>query len=333
MDDMNLFDRFHAAFDVAPPAGGFDRLRRELSRSSAERIGRPAFRMRHDKMTLRITAAVAAVVVAIALVAAYFAAQRPTTSYVPASDKAYRSVIQADHDALINTYSVTDCIHYTDATCAPRIAAIQAAVQKWTADLQATPAPPQFAAIDRELRLHLNATNAELSAASEDITARSESAFSATLDALAGHQEQWFDRMASAIFYSQVATTSYYKEMINAQRLTLSSCSLCQDLGSSVFSDCTDPFNRFCSNEVSSVGDQISVMLGAAVQIAAPSQFNAQDTRLLSDLANADKALLDMGFAIWTGSPGGASALPSDQVSYHRALSAVEADIGAILQS
>ena len=333
MDDMNLLDRFHAAFDVAPPAGGFERLRRELSRPSADRSGRPAFHVRHNKMTLRLTAAVAAVVVAIALVAAYLAAQRPTTSYVPASDKVYRSVIQADHDALLNSYSYTDCLKFTDPTCAPRIATVQAAVQKWAADLEATPAPPRFGAIDRELRLHLNATYAALTAASEEITAGNQRAFNTTLDALSGHQAPWFDRMANAILYSQTGSTADYKAMVDYQRLSLSSCSLCQEMGGGALSDCTDPLNSFCSSEVSAVGDQIAVLLSAAVQIAAPSELNAQGSRLLSDLADADKAILDMEIALWTGSPAGASALPSDQTSYHRILSAIDADITTILQS
>jgi len=283
-------------------------------------------------MTLRLTAAVAVVVIAVALVAAYFAAQRPSTSYVPAaSDTAYRSVNNADHDALINTYSYTDCLKFTDPTCAPRIETIKAAAQKWVADLQATPAPPRFAVIDRLLRLHLNATISALGIASEAISANSESAFNATMDFNAGHQAHWFDRMAGAIVYGSTVNASDYKQVVDAQRLSLDSCALCQELGGTTFADCADPKSALCWMEVSSVGDQIAVMLGATVLTAAPSEFSGHGSRLQSNLADADKALLDMEIDLMSGSPAGASALPSDRVTYQRALTGIKSEIAAVL--
>ena len=332
MEDMNLFDRFHAAFEQAPPRGAFERLQNDLLKHSAARRARPAFHVRWSKMTLRLTAAVAVVVIAIALVAAYIAAQRPSTGYVPAaSDSSYRSVNNADHDAMINTYSYTDCLKFTDPTCAPRIDTIKAAAQKWLADLQATPAPPRFAVIDRLLRLHLNATITALSLASEAISANSDSAFNAALGLVGGHQAQWFERMTASIVYARTASASDYKQVVDAQRLSLESCALCLELGDGAFTDCADPKGSLCWMEVSSVSDQIAVMLGASVLMAAPSELSGHGSRLQSNLADADKALLDIEVALMSGSPARASELPSDRVTYQRALTGIQAEIAAIL--
>ncbi|HEV2216521.1 MAG TPA: hypothetical protein VGV88_03005 [Candidatus Dormibacteraeota bacterium] len=332
---MNLFDRFHAAFDVAPPAGGFDRLRRELSRSPVDRSGRPGFPMRWNKMTLRLTAAAAAVVIAIALVAAYLAAQRPTTSYVSgASDTAYRSVNDADHTALIGTYVYTDCLDVTSATCGPRMATIKSAAQKWLADLQATPAPPRFAVIDRQMRLHLAAMISELNAVTAAIAAGKLNASNGGgFDPGTTHEALWLDRIANAIVYSKTTTPTLYREVVNAQKLSLESCALCQEIGDSAFSDCADPATGICWHEVGTVFDQMAVVLGATVQSGAPTELGSQDSRLQSDLATADTALLNMETAIFIGSPTGVSGLPSDRATYKRALLAIEADIAAILQS
>ena len=334
MEDMNLSDRFHAAFDVAPPAGGFDRLRRELSRPPADRRSRPAFHMR-NKMTLRLTAAVAAVVIAIALVAAYLVAQRPTTSSVPAaSTAAYRNMIYADHDALINTYSSTACIKYTDPTCAPAIAGIRIAMQKWLSDLQAFSTPRQFSVTDRQLRLHLNATISALNLASTAITAGNESAFTALLDDFGGgHQAPWLDRMAGAIFHSQAAAPTLYTQVVTAQSLNLESCALCQEFDHQAFSDCASSVPDQCGREIGAIADEFGVVLGALVITAAPGEFSSKDAQLQMDVASADTDLLNLEFALFSGNPAGTSELSSYQLEYQRAFLAVNADIAAILQS
>ena len=331
MDDMTLSDRFHAAFDVAPPAGGFERLRRELSSYRPDRRGRPAFHMRWNKMTLRLTAAAAVVIVAVALITAYFAAQRPGTSYVPAaSDKTYRSINESDHQALIETYNSTDCLNFTDPSCAAAIATTQGAAERWLADLQANPAPDHFQVIDHQLRMHLTATIADLTIASAAITSGSKDVFNAVLDYASGHEAPWFDRMAGAIVYSKTVSGVDFKQVMAAQKLSLESCSLCGELGTSTFTDCNTPTN-VCPMEVSAVSDQIAVVLESAVQFAAPSEFSTQASRLELDLANADTALLNLEIAILSGAPVENTGLRSNLSAYHVAFAAIEADITSIL--
>lgn len=331
MDEMNLSDHFHAAFDVAPPAGGFERLRRELNSYRPDRRGRPAFHLRWDKMTLRLTAAVAVVIVAVALVTAYFAAQRPGTSFVPAaSDKTYRSINESDHQALIDTYNSTDCVKFTDPACASAVAITQAAAEKWLVDLRSNPAPEQFKVIDRQLRLHLTTTIAMLTLASAAIKSGSEAAFSAVLDHASGHEAPWFDRMANAIVYSNAVSAADFKEGVAAQKLSLESCALCGEVGTSTFTDCNSATN-LCPMEVSSVSDQIAVVLASTVQFAAPSEFADQASRLESDLADADTALLDIEVAILSGAPPENTGLVSNLSAYHRAFSAIQSDIASVL--
>lgn len=284
-------------------------------------------------MTLRLTAAVAAVVIAIALVAAFLAAQRPTTSNVPAaSTTAYRNMIYADHDALINTYSSSACVKFTDATCAEAIGGIKDAATKWAADVRAFQTPPQFAVVDRQLRQHLDAMITVLGIATEAIAANSPSAFSAAVyDFGQDHEAPWFDRMAGAIVHSQAATLTQYRDVVSAQKGNLDSCGLCLELGGSSFTDCADPTSHFCWSDVSVVSNEIALVFGASVITAAPSVFGSRDAQLQSDLANADTAILDLEIALISGSPAGTNDLPSEFGKYRRALSAIQSDIAAIL--
>ena len=332
MDDMTLFDRFHAAFDVAPPAGGFERLRRELSSYRPARRGRPAFDMRHNKMTLRLAAVAAVAVIAIALVSAYLSAQRPTTEDVPAGAVSdYQALTAADHDALINTYSNTACIKFTDPTCATAVAALRNALRQWSADLKAFRTPPRFAVLDRQLRLHLDATVVAMNVASAAITSGSESAFNAAVYGIGDHQAPWFDSAYFAIVHSKTANEADYKYLVHSQQLLLQDCAGCQDLAGRTFDGCTSSTSDLCNSDVTQAAYLIGTVFPAMVQVQGPTKFGDQASRAQADLAKADTALLDLQIALFSGSPAGSSELASDRSAFRTALLAVDSDLAAIL--
>ena len=331
MEDMNLFDRFHAAFEEAPPGGAFERLQSDLIKHSAAQRARPAFHMRWSRMSLRLTAAVAVVVIVIALVAAYIVAQRPATSSLPAGPTtAYKNLISSDHDALRNTYSTTACIKYRDTTCAPAIAGIKTALQAWLNDLRAERTPPQLRVIDTQLRLHLSATFEQMNLALQAIAAQDERAFLIALDIAGGHEAPWIDRMADAIVLSRGVSATDYKYLVSAVRANLESCACCQDLAGRGFSGCAGPKTDICKSDVDEVSDQVGIMLAGLVQTAAPAEFGTKGAQLEAHLAVADTALLKMEIALQTSD---FATLGAERAKYQTLLPELETDLAAILNS
>jgi photosystem II stability/assembly factor-like uncharacterized protein len=66
MDDQMLFDRFHAAFDVEPPTGAFDRLRGTMSGARYRVSRKERLRLQLGRNALRIIAAAAVIAIALA---------------------------------------------------------------------------------------------------------------------------------------------------------------------------------------------------------------------------------------------------------------------------
>ena len=102
MDERFLFERFHEALDMEPRPGAYDRLRTSMKSQPVPPQRRPVFRMRWTKMGLRLTAAVAAVVIAIALVAAFLATHHAPVGIAPAgSDPKFSDVGDTAIDGVI----------------------------------------------------------------------------------------------------------------------------------------------------------------------------------------------------------------------------------------
>ena len=321
MEDMNLFDRFHAAFEEAPPRGAFERLQSDLIKHSAARRARPAFHMRWSRMSLRLTAAVAVVVIAIALVAAYIAAQRPSVGSVPASDSvaAYQSMVQANYDAWRS--APFTCNAVPALSCATDLATNQAVLLKWRSELDSFRAPKQFAVIDAQLRKHLDTMFQKLGVAATAVKSHDQSQFDNAM--FYGRIDvTWLNYAAQAIASSHMATSSEYIALVHAERATLIGCSSCQqDL---TLADCTTIGDPICPHDVTTDSDFLGTIQADFVKTAAPAEFSDQSSTLQSDLAQADNALMAAGKALLLND---AVALKSARAAYLDALTAVSADL------
>ncbi len=322
MEDMNLFDRFHAAFDEAPPRGAFERLQSDLTKHSAARRARPAFHMRWSRMSLRLTAAVAVVVIAIALIAAYIAAQRPTVGGVPAGYPvaAYQSMVQANYSAWGTT--PFNCHTVTDSSCATDLASNQAVLLKWRNELDSFRTPNQFAVIDAQMRKHLDAMFQKLGISATAVNSNNQNLFDNAL--FYGRLDvTWLDHAVHGIVGSHVATSSQYVALVQAQRANLvNGCSSCQQ--DATLADCATVGDPLCPHDVTTDSDFLGVMQAEFVKTAAPAEFSDQGSTLQTDLAQADNALMAAGNALLQND---SVALKSARAAYLDAMTTVSADL------
>lgn len=325
MDDMTLFDRFHAAFDIAPPAGGFERLRRELSNHRPDRRGRPAFQMRFTRMGFRVVAAAAVAVIAIALVAAYLAGQRPTNGLAPAgsadSVAAYQSMVQANYDPWVQ--QPFNCHAVTDPSCSTDLAANVVIVAKWRADLASFRTPGQFAIIDAQLQKHLADVAQGFGVIGTAIGTRNQALLDKAMR-YAPIEVTWLDHAVQGITQSQPATASEYSALIQAENANfMGSCSsFCQQDAS--LGDCLAIDDALCLHDITSASGFLGTLQADVVKTMAPSQLKDQSTTLQLDLAQADDALVAMNDALLHDD---AASLKAARASYLDALVAVESDL------
>jgi hypothetical protein len=321
MEDMNLFDRFHAAFDEAPPQGAFERLQSDLTKHSAARRARPAFQMRWSRMSLRLTAAVAVVVLAIALIAAYLAAQRPTVGGVPASNSvaAYQSMVQANYDTWGST--PFNCHTVTDSSCATDLASNQAVLLKWRRELDSFRTPNQFAVIDAQIRKHVDAMFQKLSAAATAVNSHNQNLFD-NAQFYGRIDFTWLDHAVQAIAGSHGATSSQYIALVQAERAILVGCSSCQQ--DRTLGDCVTSGDPICPHDVTTDSDFLGTIQAEFVKTAAPAEFSGQNSTLQTDLAQADNALMAAVNALLQND---SVALKSARAAYLDAMTAVSGDL------
>ena len=113
MDDRVLFDRFHQALDVEPPADAYQRLRGALDQRSARPAQGVAWRPRWPRMGLRLVAVVTAAVIVIAAAAALFSTHRVADRTSPADTSqaimAYKTMVGTDHDKVQTAGQAEGC--------------------------------------------------------------------------------------------------------------------------------------------------------------------------------------------------------------------------------
>jgi len=323
MEDMSLFDRFHAAFEEAPPRGAFERLQSDLIKHSAARRARPAFHMRWSRMSLRLTAAVAVVVIAIALVAAYIAAQRPTVGGMPAgySVAAYQSMVQANYSVWGST--PFNCHTVADSSCATDLASNQAILLKWRNELDSFRTPNQFAVIDAQMRKHLDAMLQKLGISATAVNSNNQNLFDSAL--FYGRIDvTWLDHAAQGIASSHVATSGQYIALVQAERATFmnNGCSSCQQ--DATLGDCATIGDPICPHDVTTDSDFLGLMQADFAKTAAPAEFSDRSSTLQIDLAQADNALMAADNALLQND---SVAFKSARAAYLDAMTAVSADL------
>jgi len=262
------------------------------------------------------------VVIAIALIAAYIAAQRPSVGSVPAGNSvaAYQSMVQANYDAWRST--AFNCRAVTDSSCATDLAGNQAVLLKWRSELDSFRTPNQFAVIDGQLRRHLDAMFQKLGVAATAVNTHNQNLFDNAL--FYGRLDvTWLDHAAQGIASSHVATSSQYVALVQAERANLvNGCSSCQQ--DATLADCATIGDPICPHDVTTDSDFLGTMQADFVKTAAPAEFSDQNTTLQADLAQADNALMTAGNALLQND---SVALKTARAAYLDAMTAVSADL------
>jgi Tol biopolymer transport system component len=93
MDERQIFDRIHAALDVQPPPGAFNRLETALARAAVKPPRRSAIVLQWPRTGRRLAAALLVVVLATAAVGVYLVAHRALSQSVPAGPPPPRATI------------------------------------------------------------------------------------------------------------------------------------------------------------------------------------------------------------------------------------------------
>lgn len=335
MDERVLFDRFHAALDVEPRPGAFDRLRAAMNDNPAVAHRRPAFRMRFTKMGLRITAAVAVAAIVIALVVALVAGRHGPVSSVPAgADEkavaAYRSMIQHDYKVMDASTS-QHCDTIADTGCADAIARVLPTLAKWVSDMQAFQTPARYKTVDALLRDHLVQVENDLNAAIRFQKAGDSAGFALAMNA-ALYERAYIDPATFAI-EGQYSNTvgSYHDALAVVMKNTLNCVGgtpgpadlACQHLTSA---SCSLSAIASCQNDVQNASTQIEGYVLAFVQFQPPASVAREVAQLQADFVQADTGLLGVTQALLNRSSDG---IVSSTSAYTSAIGSIESDMTA----
>ena len=329
MDDRVLFDRFHQALDVEPPADAYQRLRGALDQRSARPAQGLAWRPRWPRMGLRLVAVVTAAVIVIAAAAALFSTHRVADRTSPADTSqaimAYKTMVGTDHDKVQTAGQAEGCSSGSEfAGCEAYFALIMPTHNRFLADLNRFHTPSRFATADSQLRHHLTV---QIARENVILTAdRAQDAATADLwvkvqDGQTGRT--WVQIMVASIVSSKQGTVDAYAASFRYENQKLGSCTECNDLaGQSQFS-CTGSGVSTCLDLVHNVEAQVTSLQAALVAIAAPGLLVTKDRQLQLDLAKADSALMSMADALAAGDQAGFSA---GRGLYQQAMIAVKRD-------
>ncbi len=331
MEDMSLFDRFHAAFEDAPPRGAFERLQSALIGHSAARNHRqPAFHMTWSRASLRLTAAFAALVILIALAAAYLAAQHLPVGAVPAASvAAYQEMIDQNHSALINAASGY-CDSVASPTCARDLQALMSADRQFQHALAGARTPQPFVLIDAQLRRHLKGLDVQFTQALAAVNAQNQAQFDEATGDTAYYHEYWIDLVTGAIVNAAPTTSSHYIALTGAVGDILGGCIACGALIGLAPNACFDEQAALCFSYLRDAASNVTEEQAALVQGLAPSSFVGAGLNVQRDLAVADTAIGQMFDARTAGDQ---SAFNSARATFQSAMSVAQTDISDISSS
>jgi hypothetical protein len=339
MDERALFERFHEALDIEARPGAYERLRTQLTSKPVALKSRPRFQMRFKKMGLRMVAALAAVLIAIALIATFIAVHNRPVGQVPAthSDQnlvSYRALLDRDYNAMSLSTS-NHCVTIDDSGCVAAIQVVNAALQKWVNDLDAfAGTPTRFAALDATLRAHLKVVISDQIAAIGFQKSGNAAGFTLAMQH-AFYERAWLDPATFTMegtYPSEAASSA--DAITQAKRLVLDcvasltpapSALPCVRLANS--EPCPVARALVCEGDVESVETQIELLLVGMAQNASPAAQAADYAQLQTDLARADAALLGVHDALVTG---GASDVTTAQTAFLTSMENAQRDVSTI---
>ena len=318
VDERALFDRFHDALDIEPRPGAYERLRTNLTSQPVALRRRPAFRMRFSKMGLRMVAALAAVLIAIALIATFITVHNRAVGGIPAADphvKAFRALIVDDYSAM-NASTSNHCGTIDDTGCAAAVVPVDHALQKWADDIAAFPkVPAQYQFVALALHAHLLDAITDLNSA----VAFQKTGDAAGFDLAMGgalYQRAWIDPASFFIEGTfQGAAFSAAEAIANAKRAVLGcvgtspgpdvlSCSrLIQ------YEVCDGAKKSVCEADVE---DAQTLVQRSLIDLARNSDSDPYYARLQNDLTMADGGLIGIHDALLHGDSAGVNIKETD---------------------
>lgn len=340
MDERTLFDRFHEALEMEPRPGAYERMRFAMTNRPVALKSRPALRIRWSRMTLRVAAVLAALVIAIAFGAAILAGHRGPVGSVPAGQdpnvKAYQYMTSSNYDALAALDSLgCNTASIRDASCETYVNAAVPVLQKWVSDLGSFHTPARLTVFDGLLRRHLNDEITELKAVAAYQKTNNVKGF--TLAHVGQfYEREWVHPAVSTIEGSYPTVAGSYHDALSLARQSLNGCATgapgpggvaCAQLSHQL---CDTIGDQACANDAYVSGAQIQTFLIGLLQNPAPSALAAKDRQLQSDLAQVDTDLLAVTDAVRSGD---SAAVSSAEVSYAQAISVANADIIAMIGS
>ena len=288
-------------------------------------------------MGLRIAAVVAAIAIAIVVVAAFIAGRSGFVGSAPAGPdpnvKAYQAMVSSDSDAMNTAISKLSCNSIQDNNCRTTRDVAVPVDQKWVVDLTAFRTPARFAAIDGQLRAHLNQTIAELNAVVASQAANNQNGFDLANEAVF-YELAWLGPTVSAIEGTYPGAAGTYHDAFRITKQALDACVKGApdpaDIGCAALllgKVCTGGVSRSCASETESAATRIQTFLIVLLQNPAPGSLTTKNEQLLADLGQADTALLVITDGLVNAN---AAKVASGQTSYGLSILAADRDAGAM---
>jgi hypothetical protein len=311
MDERTLFDRFHEALDVEPRPGAYERMRFAMTNHPVALKRRPALRIRWSTMGLRITAAVAAGVIAMAVIAAFLAAHHGPVGSVPAGSdpkvKAYQAMVTSDYNALSNnTFS---CGAVNDAGCEPFVTTALSPYNKWISDLKSFQTPARFAALDGMLRRHLTDETIYLNEMLAAHKSKNVKSFDFAFEG-AFYEGSWIDPTVGVIAGTYPRVAGSYTDALALAKQSLDACIKQApgpaDIGCEHLyhpEECAKVGLQACANDAHAYAARIQGFLIGLLQNPAPSALAAKDRKIQIALAVVDADIIAVTDGLRSGDP------------------------------
>lgn len=309
MHERELFDIFHDALEIEPRPGAYDRLRFALTNYPVAVKARPVLRMRWTKMGFRAAAALTAVVLAIALIAAFLAGRHAPVGSVPAGQdqhmKAYQAMMHADYRDMRASTS-NNCATIDDINCEVAAKRVTAALQQWINHMESFQTPSRYAALDQQLRRHMSEVIVELNAAVAFQKANDQRNFRLAMD-FAVFEGQWIDPVAMVINGDYGILASSYEQAFSKTKQALDQClaaqagpgGACGRLARQ--SLCLGAYAELCQSYIQDAESQLQTVAIMLAQNPPPADQVVKTTKLQTYLADADAALLAISDAMLKG--------------------------------
>jgi hypothetical protein len=300
MDERVLFELFHDALAIEPRPGSYERMRIALTTYPVPLKRLPVFRMRWTKVGFRTAAALTAVVLAIALVAAFLLTRHGPVADVPAGQDrgvvAYQAMFQSDYHTLVDSTS-NHCNTIEDQDCEAAAKQVTATAQQWIDHLESFRTPSRYAVLDLQLRYHLREVIVELNAAVAFQKAHDEKGFRLAMNG-AYYERGWIDTPVNLVAADTGKQAASYEDAFSLSKQILSKCINGAPVSGGPCAkvtqqpSCLGIYAELCQSYVQDSQTQMLIMMVALTQSPAPPDKAAKSAKLQTYLAQADTALL-----------------------------------------